>query len=242
MYTFSSKLKTFSFILMILGLLGVGYAFFTAPSTVQEVEAILAEQHDGHDSHSTVVHNDAAEHNEHTTTETEKTVVAPVAVISTDSSVANTSILKDTIAVSSTLVANKVVTAKTPIASSSYVNKNNKIDEHAEHQAHLEHVLHQLSNKPWAAVYVAAIFFLLLTMGVLAFYAIQIVAQAGWSPVLFRVMQGITAYLPVGSIIFFILLILSGLHFNHLFVWMDADVVAADKLIQNKSGYNFPTR
>ncbi len=241
MYTFSSKLKTFSFILMILGLLGVGYAFFTAPSTVQEVEAILAEQHDGHDSHSTVVHNDAAEHNEHTTTETEKTVVAPVAVISTDSSVANTSILKDTIAVSSTLVANKVVTAKTPIASSSYVNKNNKIDEHAEHQAHLEHVLHQLSNKPWAAVYVAAIFFLLLTMGVLAFYAIQIVAQAGWSPVLFRVMQGITAYLPVGSIIFFILLILSGLHFNHLFVWMDADVVAADKLIQNKSGYlNFP--
>ncbi|WP_318642530.1 quinol:cytochrome C oxidoreductase [Flavobacterium ardleyense] len=241
MYTFSSKLKTFSFILMILGLLGVGYAFFTAPSTVQEVEAILAEQHDGHDSHSTVVHNDAAEHKEHTTTETEKTVVAPVAVISTDSSVANTSILKDTIAVSSTLVANKVVTAKTPIASSSYVNKNNKIDEHAEHQAHLEHVLHQLSNKPWAAVYVAAIFFLLLTMGVLAFYAIQIVAQAGWSPVLFRVMQGITAYLPVGSIIFFILLILSGLHFNHLFVWMDADVVAADKLIQNKSGYlNFP--
>jgi hypothetical protein len=31
----------------------------------------------------------------------------------------------------------------------------------------------------------------------------QQVAQAGWSPVLFRVMQGITAF-PVGSGIFFI--------------------------------------
>ncbi len=78
-------------------------------------------------------------------------------------------------------------------------------------------------------------------MGVLAFYAIQQVAQAGWSPVLFRVMQGITAYLPVGSVIFFIFLLLSGLHFNHLFPWLDPEVVAEDKLIQNKAGYlNFP--
>ena len=51
-------------------------------------------------------------------------------------------------------------------------------------------------------------FFMLISLGVLAFYAIQQVAQAGWSPLLFRVMQGITAYLPVGSVIFFVLLIL----------------------------------
>ena len=74
--------------------------------------------------------------------------------------------------------------------------------------------MHQLQNKPWAALYVACIFFLLVTMGALAFYAIQQVAQAGWSPVLFRVMQGITAYLPVGSIIFFGLLLASGLHMD----------------------------
>ncbi len=34
-----------------------------------------------------------------------------------------------------------------------------KVDAHAEHQEHLEHVLHQLQNKPWAALYVACIFF-----------------------------------------------------------------------------------
>jgi hypothetical protein len=75
----------------------------------------------------------------------------------------------------------------------------------------------------------------------ISFYAIQQVAQAGWSPVLFRVMQGITSHLPVGSVIFFVILILCGLHFNHLFIWLDPEVVATDKLIANKSGYlNFP--
>jgi uncharacterized membrane protein YkvI len=38
---------------------------------------------------------------------------------------------------------------------------------------HLTHVLHQLQNKPWAALYVACIFFMLISMGVLAFYAIN---------------------------------------------------------------------
>jgi hypothetical protein len=98
-----------------------------------------------------------------------------------------------------------------------------------------------LQNKPWAAFYVACIFFMLISLGVLVFYAIQQVAQSGWSPLLFRVMQGITAYLPIGSIFFFVFLVLCGLHFNHLFIWLDPEVVAEDKLIANKSGYlNFP--
>lgn len=110
---------------------------------------------------------------------------------------------------------------------------------HEHDEEHLEHVYHQLNNKPWAAVYTAALFFLLLSLGVLAFYAIQNAAQAGWSPVLFRVMQGITGFLPIGSIIFFILLVLAAMHVGHngMFVWMDKEVVAEDKLIQGKAGY-----
>lgn len=102
---------------------------------------------------------------------------------------------------------------------------------------HLEHVLHQLQNKPWAALYVSAFFFFMIALGVLAFYAVQYAAQAGWSPVLFRVMEGITAYLLPGSIIVFIILALSGFHLNHLFVWMDPEIVAHDEIIRNKSGY-----
>lgn len=107
---------------------------------------------------------------------------------------------------------------------------------------HALHVLHQLQNRPWAALYVAIFFFMMIALGVLAFYAIQHAAQAGWSVVLFRVMEAITAYLPFGTILLFVFLVFSGLHFNHLFVWMDAELLNPDsakydELIANKSGY-----
>jgi hypothetical protein len=43
------------------------------------------------------------------------------------------------------------------------------------------------------------------------------------------------------SVIFYYILILCGLHFNHLFIWLDPEVVAHDALIATKVGYlNFP--
>ena len=82
---------------------------------------------------------------------------------------------------------------------------------------------------------------MLISLGVLAFYAIQRASQAGWSIVLFRVMEGITGYLLIGCISVLIILLMSGLHFNHLFIWMDPDVVAHDEIIRNKTSYlNLP--
>jgi hypothetical protein len=158
---------------MLLGLVGIGIGFMSAPKTIEEVETILSESH-AHGHHDNTV---------------------------------------------------------------AHANHADAKHSDAEHKEHLEHVLHQLQNKPWAAFYVACIFFLLLSVGVMAFYAIQYAAQAGWSPILFRVMEGITAYMLPGSIIFFLVLVAAGLHWNHLFVWMDPEVVANDSLIQGKSGY-----
>jgi len=244
MYTFSSKLKTFSFILMIIGILGIGYGFLTAPKDIQEVEKILAaDSHGAHhaeaESHDAApaAHEAEAKHEEasHEAHPAEPVATAAVPVNVTEKDLDSMHV--DTLSVAAAPVAEAHET--TEVAHNAH--KAEAHDAHAEHQEHLEHVLHQLQNKPWAALYVACIFFLLISMGVLAFYAIQQVAQAGWSPVLFRVMQGITAYLPYGSVIFFIILILCGLHFNHLFIWLDPEVVAHDKLIQNKAGYlNFP--
>jgi len=109
-------------------------------------------------------------------------------------------------------------------------------EEHGEDH-HGEHLLHQLQNKPWAALYVAAFFFMMIALGTLAFYAVNRAAQAGWSPTLFRVMEGITAYLLPGALVVFVILALSGMHFNHLFIWMDPEVVSHDKLIQGKVGF-----
>jgi hypothetical protein len=176
MYTFSNKLKTFSFVLMIIGILGIGYGFISAPKTIEDVEHILASEHQGHINK---INNDMHAHD---------------------------------------------------------------VSHEVEHKHHLKHVLTQLSNKPWAALYVACIFTMLIAAGALAFYAIQQVAQAGWSPVLFRVMQGITSYLLPGSIIFIILLVIAGTNNNHLFIWADSHIVEHDELIQAKSGFlNFPS-
>ena len=69
MYTFSSKLKTFSFALMIIGLLGVGYGFLSAPSTVEDVKVMLQESHNAHGevaaSHENDTHAPAVETEEH---------------------------------------------------------------------------------------------------------------------------------------------------------------------------------
>ena len=177
MYTFSRKLKTFSFALMIIGLLGVGYSFLSTPNSVEDVKVMLQESHDTHG-------------------EVEK----------------------------------------------SNENDTHAIDpgsEDAEHidDEHAEHVFHLLKNKPWSALYVALFFFFMISLGTLTFYAIQHAAQAGWSVVLFRVMEAITAYLPVGGVLLFVFFVLSGFHMIHLFTWMDPEVVAHDELIQNKSGY-----
>ena len=138
MYTFSSKLKTFSFILMALGVLGIGYGFYSAPKDIQEVEQLLAaETHGEHGgaTHGEPAHGSKTSHGE--------------------------------------------AGAKEAHEVSGHKTTGHDVAADAEHKEHLNHVLHQLQNKPWSALYVACIFFMLVSLGVLAFYAIQQVAQAG---------------------------------------------------------------
>ncbi|TMM30008.1 quinol:cytochrome C oxidoreductase [Polaribacter aestuariivivens] len=109
--------------------------------------------------------------------------------------------------------------------SGSHVGEGNIDKEMSAHGAHgddshAEHVLHQLQNRPWSAFYVALFFFLGISLLVLAFYAAQRVAQSGWSIVLFRVMEAITANIVPVSILMLVFIGLTVGHFNHMFSWM----------------------
>ncbi|WP_395059527.1 quinol:cytochrome C oxidoreductase [Flavobacterium sp.] len=238
MYTFSSKLKNLSLILMVLGALGIGYGFFTAPKNTEEVEAILASGHGEH--HATPTQHEVEKAGEHVV----KSVHEGVNKVD-DSTVEtlkphNESVEGKLDSIASHVEEGHVASVATSVKDTHEAKaESNQAtnDAHTEHAEHVEHVFHQLQNKPWAALYVAALFFMLISLGVLAFYAIQHAAQAGWSPVLFRVMEALTSYLVPGAIIVYVLLVLSSLHFNHLFVWMDPEVVKHDELIQGKSGY-----
>lgn len=245
MYTFSSRLKTIAFVLMILGVLGIGYSFLTAPKTVEDVEKILAaDSH--HGGHADAAHHDGAAHDAHAATETTHAPAAEEAHAEAAHDTAAHTVDTTTAAVAhDTTHAEAAVAnhddhghaAAVPAHDAHAAHGEDAHDAHAEHQHHLEHVLGQLQNKPWSAVYVAALFFMLISLGALAFYAIQNAAQAGWSPVLFRVMEGISSYLIPGSIIVFLLLVAGTLDLHKIFIWMDAKVVAEDHLIQGKVGY-----
>ena len=184
MFVLTKKIKIFSLALIILGLLGIAFGFYSAPSTIEEAKEIIANSHHGDDHASN--HDYPGE--------------------------AHSSMIE---------------------SSKDYNSEHSEGHE----MSHDEHVFHQLANRPWAALYVAAFFFFMISLGTLAFYAIQRAAQAGWSPLLFRVMEGITGYLLPGGIIVLVILLLSALHFNHLFIWMDPEVVEHDKIIKAKSGY-----
>lgn len=266
MYTFSNKLRNIAIVLMVLGLFGIVYGFLSAPKTIEDVEKIVAASHHG-GGHGEAHGAEAPAHHEATVSspEVHKQEVADhqEAAKSEATGTDGTTKSHDSLAVTEEHTTTDAAHDTTAVASAhpeeaagaahhdadAQASKGHGAehaaeahDAHADHEKHMHHMLHQLQNKPWAALYVACIFFLLITMGVLAFYAIQQVAQAGWSPVLFRVMQGITAFLPYISIIFFILLLLSGFHINHLFVWMAEGTTTPghenyDAIIAGKSGY-----
>ena len=182
-YKLPSKLKLFSALFMLVGVLLFVAGFSNTPSTTEEVKVMMASHHDdGHEKPNTLETNDPNLQHSHSE------------------------------------------------------------ETHHDDKEHLKHTLQQLKNKPWSALYIASFFFFMIALGTLAFYAIQHASQAGWSPLLFRVMEGITAYLPWASVIIIILLLLSIFHVNHIFHWMDPELVnpnsdSYDKLIDGKKGW-----
>ena len=186
-YILSKQIKVLSISLILIGIFGILYGFYSAPSNIEEAKEIVANMSHGSDYTSDHDSNHSSDH-------------------------------------------------------TSGHDSDNEYESNSGHKYdHDKHVFNQLHNKPWAAVYVPALFFMMISLGVLAFYAIQRASQAGWSIVLYRIMEGITGYLFLGCVFVLIILGFSALKFNHLFIWMDPEVVAHDEIIRNKIGYlNIP--
>ncbi len=197
MYTLPSKLKLFSIILIVLGLVGIIYGFLTTPKTVEDVKEIMAAEASHGEGHAT-----AQQGEEHTANFVDE-------------------------ARGETGYSQEAMEQATDL----------KAEGHGA-ASHEEHILHQMQTRPWSATFVSAFFFMMLALGALVFYAIQYASSAGWSPVLYRIIEGITAYLLPGSVIVFLIVVFAGTHF---YPWQDHELVAGDKILQGKSGYlNFP--
>lgn len=106
--------------------------------------------------------------------------------------------------------------------SAEFQHLNHTEKEHAKHVHHLEN---QLANRPWAAFLVPSYLALGIAGAALFFLSIQFVANAGWSMVVTRVMEGIATYIPVGGVLVLIVIVGAAFHGNHLYHWMDTSLI-----------------
>ena len=118
-------------------------------------------------------------------------------------------------------------------------------EAHGDHDAHAEHAAHQIANRPWSALYVAAFFFLGLGLGQLFFLGIQYVAQAGWSAGLLRLMEAQSFAIVAPLIVIALITFLGFGHVHHMFHWMVEGINVPghenyDAIIAGKRGFLNP--
>jgi hypothetical protein len=124
-------------------------------------------------------------------------------------------------------------------------------DEHAEHgnvpneQFGPRAEYHSL-NKPattriFANLLVAGYFFLMISLAALFWYAIQYVANAGWSAAIKRVPEAVMTFIPVPLIVILVVLFLDKnniyhwAHYEHLH--LKPEDAGYDKILDGKSGF-----
>ena len=237
MYTFSSRLKTAAFALMIIGALGIGYGFFTAPKTTEQVKEML-HHNDGHGGGHAATESHAegnvlalnTEHSENETIEKHEQdahdVVEQLEAPHKEKAQEGLGEEPHENEAKEAAHADDHKQEMSEAVKAGMMNAHSSDghggDSHGvSEEEHLEHALVQAQNRPWAAIYVAMLFFLLASVCAFVYYCIQRAATAGWSPVLFRVMEAVSAYIVPGSIIVLIFLFASSLgHANHMFAWM----------------------
>ena len=220
MYQFSGKLKMLAIILMVLGVVGTAISFMSAPKTLEEAKEILAKQEAAHHGG----HGEAASHGEdkaHAATPAKVEAHAEEAKEENHASDSAKTHKEDAHDVDDSKEHKEEVHAEAPAKEHKEENAH-AVAAHGESHddAHAEHVFHQMHNRPWSAFYVAMLFFLGVSLLVMAFYAAQRVAQSGWSVVLFRVMEAISNNLHFVSIFMLIFIVLTAMHKIHLFPWM----------------------
>ncbi len=244
-YHFSKFLKRGSIICIVIGAIAIAYGFWTMPKTVEQAQEKAAAAHHGHGSSSDDSHHGSSDNQIHDNDYLKFPQDLEISSDSHDdvlhhSDGGSESILQDSIQDHSHQGDEQHENIEHSFVGSI---DHQKTDYHQyaldkkSHEKHGKNLLHQFQNKPWAAVYVAALFFFFIALGTLAFYAVQRASQAGWPIVLYRVMESISAYVIPGGIIVFIILLFSVFGANHLFVWMDPKVVEHDVIIQNKTWY-----
>lgn len=100
----------------------------------------------------------------------------------------------------------------------------------------------EFHQRTWSNLLINGFFFLAISLGALFLLALQYATESAYGVVMKRVLEGVMSYIPIGSIVMVLILLMGSLHVHHLFHWMDPEVMNPesdhyDELIANKSAY-----
>jgi hypothetical protein len=94
----------------------------------------------------------------------------------------------------------------------------------------------QLGQRVMANMLVDSFFFFAIGLGALFFLALQYATETGWYASIKRVIEAVTGFMPYGvGLMLITLLTLTLTDGGGVYVWMDPDTVAHDKIIEGKS-------
>ena len=220
MYTVTKNTKLISLVLMLIGVVALGYGFMqgaghhTDEEIAHEVEAFAHDLHldgthhvDTHDAHAAVSHDGHGA--------VEEAHYAPLF---------------------------HLIEKQFNL----HFSHEEMMEAHdLEHVVHATtHALHAKGQRPWSSLLVAAIFFLGASLLAVFFLALQYVAEVGWSVVLKRIMMAIGSFLPYVAVVFFLIFITGNFHLfgNHTYHWMAEGIMDTtspnfDAIIAGKEAY-----
>jgi hypothetical protein len=93
----------------------------------------------------------------------------------------------------------------------------------------------------WSNLLVNGFFFFGITIGAMFYLGLHYATESGWGVVILRVIEGVASAMPMGIGILAVVFLAASFGLNHIYPWMDQEVVNNDTLIYNKSSYlNIP--
>ncbi len=221
MFEFSSRLKTISYVLMLIGAISIGYSFLAGGGHHDDAHHGEHDaMHDEHADHGDAAHGDHAAHGgDHGHTD------------HAAHGHGDHHAIPDADDYSYHRGASRAI----PSNNHAYTSPTH----HDEHHLH-----HQMENKPWANLLVNSFWALALGLGALFFMAVQYAAQVGWSVVVLRILEAMSGFIWIPGLIILIIIINGWFHIggNHVYHWMAEGIMNPesdnyDSIIAGKEAY-----
>lgn len=230
MFEFTSRLKTLTIVLMLIGAVSIGFSFFSGGGHED------GHHEDGeHTEHTTDdhAHDDAGAHAEEASGHTNQSHELKEEALEDAQEAHGHGSVKLRPEPLPEYDYHRTATQAFPENNSQYQNSLIKVE-----QTH-----HQAQNEPWVNLTVNNFFFLAVAIGALFFMAVQYAAQVGWSVVVLRIMEAMSAYLIIPLLIMLgIVLVAIYGDSNHMWHWMqdgimDPNSTHYDEVIAGKEFY-----